>query len=87
MSFEVQARQCTTCIYHKSSPLDLQKLEAQIADKRMPGFFSGHRICHHSKTACCRGFWDRHKDKFSLGQITQRLGFVVFVRHDTLRER
>jgi len=30
--FEVQARQCATCIYRKDSPLDLAQLEAQIAD-------------------------------------------------------
>lgn len=83
MSFEVQKRQCQTCIYRKDSPLDLKQLEAQIADKY--GGFSGHRICHHSDTACCRGFWNRHKDKFQMGQIAQRLGMVEFVEHDKER--
>lgn len=32
VGFEVQKRQCATCIYRKDSPLDLKKLEAQIAD-------------------------------------------------------
>jgi hypothetical protein len=31
---------------------------------------------------CCRGFWNRHKDKFALGQIAQRLGWVVFIKGD-----
>jgi hypothetical protein len=81
----VQDRQCATCIYRKDSTLDLKKLEADIADPRMPGFFEGHRICHHSRDACCRGFWNRHKDHFTLGQLAQRLGFVEFVRDNVLR--
>lgn len=82
--FEVQDRQCATCIYRKDSPLDLAKLESAVADDF--GRFTKFRICHHSKTACCRGFWDRHKDKFALGQIAQRLGLVKFVRHDVLKK-
>lgn len=78
--FEVQAKQCATCIYRPDSALDLKKLEAQIADPNMAGFFRGHRICHHSKTACCRGFWNRHKDHFTAGQLAQRLNVVVFVK-------
>lgn len=82
---EVQKKACATCIYRKDSSLDLKNLEAAVADKNMPGFFSGFRVCHHSKTACCRGFWNRNKDKFTLGQLAQRLGFVEFVSHDTLK--
>lgn len=81
---DVQARACATCIYRKDSALDLVKLEADVADPRMPGFFTGYQICHHSTTACCRGFWNRHKWKFSLGQVAQRLGLVRFVTHDTI---
>lgn len=80
--FEVQRKACATCIYRKDSPLDINALEAQVADDF--GGFKGHRVCHHSRTACCRGFWNRHKDKFALGQIAQRLKAVVFVDHDTL---
>ena len=75
--FRVQKSQCSTCIYRPDSPLDLKKLESQIADKF--GGFTGHRICHYSKDVCCRGFWDRHKNAFQIGQIAQRLGFVEFV--------
>jgi hypothetical protein len=84
MGFEVQKTACATCIYRKDSPLDLQKLEGDIADRF--GGFKGYRVCHHSKTACCRGFWNRHKDKFQIGQIAQRLKMVVFVVHDSLKE-
>lgn len=82
MSFEVQRKACATCIYRKDSALDIKKLEADVADKF--GGFKGHRICHHSKSACCRGFWNRHKHKFAMGQIAQRLRLVAFVDHDTL---
>jgi hypothetical protein len=63
--------------------LDLKQLEAQVADKY--GGFKGHRICHHSDDACCRGFWNKHKDSFALGQIAQRLSVVEFVNTDTLK--
>lgn len=84
MPFEIQSRQCATCIYRADSPLDWKVLEAQIADPRMQGHFAGFRVCHHSKTACCRGFWNRHKDNFNAGQLAQRLGLVVEVEHDVL---
>lgn len=84
--FKVQAKQCATCIYHKDSPLDLQKLEADIADPYMKGHFKGHRVCHHSEDVCCRGFWNRHKDDFDAGQLAQRLNMVQFVNVDTLKE-
>jgi hypothetical protein len=81
--FRVQRRMCATCIYHQNSPLDLQKLENEIRDNY--GGFNGYRICHHSKAACCRGFWEAHKDEFQLGQIAQRLNCVEFVDEDVLK--
>lgn len=83
MSFKVQKKMCATCIYRPDSPLDLKKLEAEIADRH--GGFNGNRVCHHSKDACCRGFWNRHKNDFPMGQIAQRLGMVEFVNIDTLK--
>lgn len=80
--FKVMEKACATCIYRKDTPLDLPALEAEIKDKHLPGYFEGHRICHHSSDACCRGFWNRHKDKFTMGQLAQRLGFVQFVKGD-----
>lgn len=86
--FPVQARQCSSCIYLKGSPLarDLPRLEREAGRDRY-GFFSGFRICHKSKTACCRGFWNRHKDKSAVCQIAQRLGGVKFVRSYDRRHR
>lgn len=81
--FQVQAAPCNTCIYRRDSPLDLKKLEAEIADNY--GGFQSYRVCHHSDSACCRGFWNRHKDKFALGQIAQRLNFIIKVKHDKFR--
>ena len=79
--FKVQVTQCNTCIYRKDSSLDLKKLENQIKDDH--GYFKSWRICHHSKDACCRGFWNRHKDDFQMGQVAQRLDAVQFVDVDT----
>lgn len=75
--FEVQARPCATCIYRKGSAADLVKLENDVRDEYVG--FKGFRVCHHSGTACCRGFWNRHRNAFAAGQIAQRLGLVVFV--------
>lgn len=83
---KVQQKQYSTCIYHKDSPLNIKHLEAQIKDPRMKDRFDGHRICHHSKTAICNGFWTRHKDHFQLGQIAQRLKCVEFVNDDIFRK-
>ena len=81
---KVQKRMCATCIYRPDSALDLAKLEADVADDHMDGFFKGYRICHHSEDVCCRGFWDAHKDQFTAGQLAQRLNLVEFVEVDTL---
>lgn len=83
--FKVQKTQCSTCIYRPDSPLDLEKLEAEIADPY--GGFKGHRICHHSDDVCCSGFWARHKNEFQLGQVAQRLQGVEFVVCDTLSSK
>ena len=83
--FQVQDRQCSTCIYRKDSPLDITELEAEIADPHMEGFFVGYRGCHHAPDTmniCCRGFWDRHKDHFMMGQFAQRWHLVAFVHVD-----
>ena len=85
MTFRVQAKLCATCIYRKGSPLDLRKLENDVRDPHMG--FRGHRVCHHSRDVCCRGFWNRHKDAFPAGQIAQRLGVVEFVDVDTLARK
>ncbi len=85
MNLEVQEQQCASCIYRPDSSLDLVALEAAIADPHMAGFFTGYRACHHGsdrRGVCCRGFWNRHKNHFTLGQLAQRLGFVRFVHVD-----
>ena len=85
MMFRVQKKMCSTCIYRPDSHLDLKTLEDAVRDPHMG--FNGHRICHHSKDVCCRGFWEAHKDDFPLGQIAQRLNAVEFVEVDTLKEK
>ncbi len=84
--FKVQKKACATCIYRKDSALNLKALEAAVVDPHMKGYFKGHRVCHHSKDVCCRGFWNRHKDKFTAGQLAQRLKAVLFVEVDTLKK-
>lgn len=77
----VRATQCDTCIYRPDSSLDIKALEAAIADPKMKGHFVGYRMCHTPKRKSglvCRGFWNRHKDHFDLGQLAQRLGFVRY---------
>lgn len=80
--FRVQRRPCSTCVYRKDSTLDLAALEQAVRDPCMG--FKGHRVCHHSNDACCRGFWNAHKDEFPMGQIAQRRGMVEHVDDDRL---
>jgi hypothetical protein len=84
MAFQVQRKQCATCIFKKEhwKPEHLAALLDEIRDPRMRGFFTGYRECHHSDTACCAAFWAKYKDKFQLGQVAQRLGLVEIVDHD-----
>ena len=84
MTLKVQRRQCSTCIFRPDSPLNLAALLRAVADPHMAGFFKGSRICHHSNEAVCAGFWARYKDKFTVGQVAQRLDLVEVVDHDTL---
>lgn len=84
MTFKVQKKMCATCIYRPDSTLNLERLEDEVRDKHMG--FSGHRICHHSDDVCCRGFWERHKDEFQMGQVAQRLDLVELVDVDTLED-
>ena len=88
--FEVQKHQCSTCIYRRNSNLNIHTLEAAVADPKMPGFFTGYRVCHHTPDrsgVCCRGFWNRHKHHFTLGQIAQRLKLVRFVSLDIFAKK
>ena len=74
---QVMKQACETCIYREDSPLNLENLEGQVKDPYIG--FNGYRICHNHDSACCRGFWNRHKDEFPAGQIAQRLDLVVLV--------
>lgn len=85
--FQVQRRQCETCIFRPGYHWDLDALLDEIRDPRMAGFFSGYRVCHHSDTAVCAGFWARHRDDFQAGQLAQRFGIVELVDHDVLGRR
>ncbi len=80
---QVQQKACNSCIYGKNSAscATPKQLEDKVRDKRDPEFFSKFRLCHNSSTACCRGFWNRHKNHFQLGQVAQRLDCVEFVTH------
>ena len=76
VGFKVRRVQCETCIYRPDSPLDLERLEDDVRDPH--GGFKAHRVCHYHNDsgACCRGFWDRHKDSFPMGQVAQRLRLI-----------
>jgi hypothetical protein len=80
--FQVQSKPCVPCIYgsQSASSQTVEELEAEIVDPY--GYFKSFRMCHHSNTACCRVFRDKHKDEFQAGQIAQCLNLVTFVEHD-----
>ena len=79
-NFLVRATPCESCIYQCRDPKFLKRLERQVSDGN--GGFRTYRSCHHhaSGFVCCRGFWNRHKNEFRLGQIAQMLDVVKEVR-------
>ena len=76
--FHVRKRPCSTCIYRSDCLLDLEHLEQEVRDLYVG--FRSWRVCHDppcgDEEVCCRGFWNRHKDKFAVGQLAQRLSLV-----------
>ena len=76
MTFKVRKTACPTCIYSKDSPLDLDKLESDVQDRY--GAYMGWRVCHYHEDVCCRGFWNRHQDEFTLGRMAKTLGCVEY---------
>ena len=84
MTFKVKSEPCKTCIYRADLAWDLKHLEDQVREThRGATGFQGYRVCHDQPRrgkACCRGFWNAHKDEFALGQIAQRLNLVEFVK-------
>lgn len=92
MKLRVQKKPCATCIFRAECALDIERLVDAVREsaplnwpKHKPWpFMRGHRVCHHSLTAVCAGFWALYKDKFQLGQIAQRLGLVEYVQDDTI---
>ena len=83
MTFKVRKTSCPTCIYRDDSPLDLEKLEAEVQDGY--GAYDGYRICHHHEDVCCRGFWNRHQDEFTLGRMAKALNRVEFTDEGMIR--
>lgn len=86
---KVQVRQCATCIYKKTCTWDVKELERQVSDPKISGFFVTFRACHHAPSnshVVCKGFWNRHKNHFTLGQLAQRLGGVAFVWVDRFKD-
>ena len=75
--YKVRETACSTCIYRDDTPLNLAQLEKEVEDEHMG--FETYRACHHHDDGtCCRGFWNRHKDEFAVGQVAQRLNAVEF---------
>ena len=78
-AFFVRKTMCKTCIYRPSSMLNLEELEEEVKDGH--GFFVKYRVCHSSGediNACCRGFWNNHKDTATPTQIARRLNLVKY---------
>ena len=78
--FLVRRAACDSCIYRSDSPLDIEKLEADIHDGY--GATVGYRICHHHKEACCRGFWNKHAKDVVTTRFALMLGIVKFIDDD-----
>ena len=79
--FKVRSKPCDTCIYRQENYDRLNTLEEKVKDPHFEGHFVTYRTCHHhnAEGICCRGFWNRHKDHFDIGQLAQRCDAVEYV--------
>jgi len=82
MTFRVQKRPCSTCIYRKDSPLDIRKLEADAADKH--GGFKGHGSATIPRMSAAAASGIVTSTTSPLASSRSGLNAVEFVTVDTL---
>jgi len=77
----VLAERCATCVFRPGNLMQLQPgrvrdmVDQAVADQSVI-------VCHATldtdANACCRGFWDAHRDRVQALQVAERLGVVAY---------
>jgi len=71
--FRVQGSKCDQCLFSDNKIVnDDRKEEVLRTTLKKDTFF----VCHKTDDVCCKGYWDKYKDKFTVGQIAQRLNLM-----------
>ena len=71
--FRVKTQQCNQCLFSDNKIVnDARKEEVLRTTLKKDSFF----VCHKTDDVCCKGYWDSHKNDFTVGQIAQRLNLI-----------
>ena len=77
----VLARRCDTCVFRPGNLMHLQP--GRVRDMVDQAVAKGSVIVCHATlgtdaNACCRGFWDAHRDRVQALQVAERLDVVAY---------
>lgn len=79
VTFKIQTKQCDQCLFSRRRIVTAARFKNIIRDCTQLGN-EKHFVCHKASlkgdSVCCRGFWDKYKNNFQLGQVAQRLNLV-----------
>jgi hypothetical protein len=76
---KIQKNKCSQCLFSKNKIVSNNRMKSIInACIYNDTFFICHKtqVTGSNEQICCRGFWDKYKNNFNLGRISQRLGTV-----------
>ena len=72
---KVQKNQCNQCLFTKNRVVSKERmLDVVEQTLKQNTYFECHKATIQKQDVCCKGYWDRYKDHFTLGRIIQRLG-------------
>lgn len=75
----IQRQQCDQCLFSRNRIVSNERAADIIRGcVEKDTYFQCHKtqVKGSSQDVCCRGFWDKFKNRFNLGRIAQRLNIV-----------
>lgn len=80
---QVVQERCNQCLFSPDKIVSDERRK-EILDSCMKRGAETFFICHKTKRACCRGFYDSgYGQRVAVIQVADRLGLVEFVTEDT----
>lgn len=76
---KIQKTKCDQCLFTKNRIVTLERAKEAVKDiLDNDSYFCCHKSMDNNDV-CCRGFWDAHKNDFSLGRLLQHLHIIIFI--------